>query len=92
MHGFVPIYMLIKIFKKIIQFQPIKSYILWKLMTPTITWPTDKVDNDNVDEDIKDYKGGVSSSRISRISRDSTPGSDMPSALGLVDYSINLIK
>ena len=28
MHRFVPIYMLIKIFKKIIQFQPIKSYIL----------------------------------------------------------------
>ena len=49
MYRFVPIYMLIKIFKKIIQFQPIKSYILWKLMTPTITWPTGKVDNDKVE-------------------------------------------
>ena len=47
--------MLIKIFKKIIQFQPIKSYILWKLMTPTITWPTDKVDNDKVDEDEVEF-------------------------------------
>ena len=55
MHRFVPIYMLIKIFKKIIQFQPIKSYILWKLMTPTITWPTDKVDNDKVDEDKVEF-------------------------------------
>ena len=55
MHRFVPIYMLIKIFKKIIQFQPIKSYILWKLMTPTINWPTDKVDNDKVDDDIYIY-------------------------------------
>ena len=55
MHRFVPIYMLIKIFKKIIQFQPIKSFILWKLMTPTINWPTDKVDNDKVDDDIYIY-------------------------------------
>ena len=55
MHRFVPIYMLIKIFKKIIQFQPIKSYILWKLMTPTINWPTDKVDNDKVDEDKVEF-------------------------------------
>ena len=51
MHRFVPIYMLIKIFKKIIQFQPIKSYILWKLMTATITWPTDKLDKDKVDKE-----------------------------------------
>ena len=50
MHRFVPIYMLIKIFKKIIQFQPIKSYILWKLMTPTFIWPTHKVDKDKVDK------------------------------------------
>ena len=26
-------------------------HILWKLMTPTITWPTDKVDKDKVDKD-----------------------------------------
>ena len=31
------------------EFQPIKPYILWKLMTPTITWPTDKVDEDEVE-------------------------------------------
>ena len=31
------------------EFQPIKPYILWKLMTPTITWPTDMVDKDKVD-------------------------------------------
>ncbi len=26
------------------------SYILWKLMTPTITWPNDKVNKDKVDK------------------------------------------
>ena len=40
---------------KVDKFQPIKSYILWKLMTPTITWPTDKVDNDKVDEDKVEF-------------------------------------
>ena len=34
---------------KVDKFQPIKSYILWKLMTPTITWPTDKVDEDKME-------------------------------------------
>ena len=38
--------------------QPIKSYILWKLMTPTITGPTHKVDKvdkiDNVEKMDKD--------------------------------------
>ena len=40
---------------KVDKFQPIKSYILWKLMTPTITWPTDKVDKDKVDEDKVEF-------------------------------------
>ena len=34
--------------------QPIKSYILWKLITPTITWPTDKVDKVDKDKDKVD--------------------------------------
>ena len=36
------------------EFHPIKSYILWNLMTATITWPTDKVDKDKVDKDKED--------------------------------------
>ena len=36
--------------------QPIKSYILWKLITPTITWPTDKVDKVDKDKVDKMYK------------------------------------
>ena len=35
-------------------FQHIKPYILWKLMTPTITWPIDNVDKDEVDKDKVD--------------------------------------
>ena len=36
------------------EFQPIKSYIWWKLMTPSITWSTDKVDYDKVDKEKVD--------------------------------------